>query len=204
MFYVIISTLALLFSLVVASIVADKFAKTKAQKFFLFLAVFLALGFITSSGSIRISNHFMSFDNPESVYHLSHSEEITDIVYGDDSCLIIFSKGKNDYGTYYVPKSENGYEIPKSFSTKKVDAFFVNNGILDVYNVSGTNDYYIIGMIITSESPSAIVNSDNKIVKHMTIDIDGLDNKTISIYDFINDFTDDYYIMLDDKKISLK
>lgn len=204
MFYIIINTVALLFSIVISLIVANKFAKTKTQKFCLILVVFLVLGLITSSASIRISNYFISFDDPESVYHLSHSEEIVDMVYGDDSCMIVFSKGKNKYEMYYVPKSEKGYKIPKSFSTKIVDNYFVDNGSFNVYNVSGTNDYYIVGMIIASEAPATIVNSDNKKVKYMIIDSNGLDTKTISIYDYINDFTDDYYIMLDDEKISLK
>ena len=193
--------LIILFSAFISIFIVSRVARTKKQRIVLSIVFFFVLVFIASSASRSILNHFVDFDSPESVYSFSHSGEIIDVVYGDDSCMIIYSKGKNKSGQYYIPKSEKGYKLPTGFITKRVSNFFTEDGSFNIYHVLKTNDYYIIGMVVSREVPTTIINNDNQEVKHVIADIEGSELKTIILYDYIDEPIDDYYLMIDDRII---
>lgn len=194
----------ILFPITISIFIVIKITKTKKQRIVLFIVLFLVLAFIASSASISILNLFIDFDSPESAFNFSHSGEIIDTVYGDDSCMIIYLEGKNKSGQYYVSKSEKGYKLPTGFITKRVSSFFTKNGSFNVYKVSGTSDYYIIGMVIVREIPETIVDSNNKEVKHIVSVTEGSEYKTVILYGFINKPIDNYYLRLDDEIIYIE
>ena len=95
-----------------------------------------------------IENLFINFKTPQDIFWYTHFGKIEDILYGDDSCMIVYSKGNNAYSRAIIPKSENGYQIPSFFTTNVVTKLLDENGIFEVYNIPQTNDYYIYGATI--------------------------------------------------------
>lgn len=184
--------------------IVNKIAKTKGKRVFAFIAIYIILSFIVSPIVISIENHLCNFKTPESVFNFTHTGEIICTVEGKDSCMIAYSKGKNQYSEEYILKSENGYKIPYEFLTKSVYRGFTDYGYLNVHRVSGTNDYYITGSVNTSETPETIVNSKDEEIKYIVIDTINTEPKTIFFYDVVNDFSDDYYIKINDKTVYAK
>lgn len=133
--------------------------KSKIHKKKLWISLAVAVSFIIASASylVPIENLFIAFDTPEDAYFYTHqTEKVEDIVYGQDSCLIV---GEDSYG--FISKKGDGYKL-SSFLTFPQDIVFekTNKGFMHVYKVTGTNDCYLWGTMLAS---AAIVEvSDEK------------------------------------------
>ena len=190
--------------LLITPFIANKIAKTKGKRIFASIAIFIALIAIVSPMTVTIENQVMKFKTPESVFNFTHTEEIVDTVYGNDSCMIVYSKGKEGVAQEFILKSGNTYKLPYNFMTKSNFYFAKNNASFVVCNVLGTNDYYIIGSVHTGETPETIVNSKDKQIKFIVSDTIGTAPKTIIFYDVVNEFSIDYYIKINDKTVYAK
>lgn len=167
------------------------------------LGVILCMIIISISGVFPIENSFINFQTPESVFNYTNTGEIIDIVYGNESCMSIFSKENNNGGYYFIPKSENTYKIPNYYYNRKIIHNFNSRGSFDIFNPKNTKDYYIYGVTVTNEDNIDIVDSDNKIVNNLVIDNGNSSTKTIILYGLIENYTNDYYITINGEKISL-
>lgn len=131
--------------------------KSKIHKKKLWISLAVAVSFIIASASylVPIENLFIAFDTPEDAYFYTHqTEKVEDIVYGQDSCLIV---GEDSYG--FISKKGDGYKL-SSFLTFPQDIVFekTNKGFMHVYKVSGTNDCYLWGTMLAS---AAIVEASD-------------------------------------------
>ena len=77
---------------------------------------------------------------------------------------------------------------------------FDKDGNFDVYNVSGTNDYYVVGIILSDTVEPEIIDSENRPVKYITIDMGDTETKTVVIYSYVKDFNNDSYLIIDGVK----
>ena len=163
------------------------------------LAFCLILGSV--SALIPVENLFFSFKSPDSVLQYYQTGKVDDILYGNDSCLIIYSKGSNLGGHLIVPKSAKGYKIPSLFSVNKVFHKLGRDGNFDVYNVLGTNDYYVVGTMISKDSAIDMVDSNNESVKTIIIEMENTDTKTVLFYSFVENYTETYYMLINREKV---
>lgn len=124
-----------------------KASKIVRKKLITILTVVLFTVLISASAMFPIENLLINFKSPESVFNYAESGKIDEIIFGQESCMAIYSKGNSTWGHCIIPKSEKGYKIPSSFATKIVSHKFDKNGLFDVYNVKGTQDYYIFGSV---------------------------------------------------------
>ena len=77
-----------------------------------FLAVVLFAAVISLSAMFPVENLFVNFESPERVFHYTTSGEIDEIIYGQDSCLVVYAKENNTCGHYMIPRMAKGYKIP--------------------------------------------------------------------------------------------
>ncbi len=117
--------------------------------------------------------------------------------------MVIYSKGSSSGGHFIVPKSTKGYKIPSLFSVKKISHKFNKDGNFDVYNVTGTNDYYVVGTIISKESEIIVVDSKNEQVKNIIAEMGNAGIKTILLFSFVENFTNEYYLLINGTKVSI-
>lgn len=165
----------------------------KAMLILAFTSCFIINGLL---GMFPIENLFVNFEQPEKVFNYTCSGEINDIVYAEKSCMIFYTDRNGSFTYTIIPKTKTGYKIPNYFSTKKVIKKSSEYGNYSVLNVSGISDYYIWGRIITKESNPVVVDKDNKLVKNMIVDNNDSTVKVIFIYDFLNNYTDEYSISI--------
>lgn len=165
-----------------------------------FLSVALCLILVSASAVYPVENLFVDFKSPESVFNYTNFGEVNDIVYGKESCMVIYTDRNSSGGHYIIPRSEKGYKIPSFFASKKVSNKFDKDGNFDVYNVSGTNDYYVVGIILADTVEPEIVDSENRPVKYITIDMGDTETKTVVIYSYVENFNNDSYLIIDGVK----
>jgi hypothetical protein len=165
----------------------------------------LTLVFCLISSSISalfpVENLFFSFKSPDEVLNYYQSGKTEDILNGNDSSMVIYSEGNSLGGHFIVPKSNKGYKIPSLFSVKKVANKFDKDGNFSVYNVLGTKDYYMVGTIISKENEISTVDSNNEEVKNIVVEMGNSDTKTVLLFSFIENFTEEYHLMINGKKI---
>jgi len=163
------------------------------------LALCIFLGSI--SALFPVENLFINFESPESVLHYYQNGEAKDTIYGRNSCMIIYSERGNLGGYFIVPKSAKGYKIPSLFSVRRVAHRFDQEGNFSVYNVLGTNDYYIIGSILSKEKEISITDSNNNAVQNIVMKMGDTDTKTILIYTFVDNHISGYFLLINGKRI---
>lgn len=165
-----------------------------------FLSVALSLILVSASAVYPVENLFVDFKSPESVFNYTNFGEVNDIVYGKESCMVIYTDRNSSGGHYIIPRSEKGYKIPSFFASKKVSNKFDKDGNFDVYNVSGTNDYYVVGIILSDTVEPEIIDSENRPVKYITADMGDTETKTVVIYSYVENFNNDSYLIIDGVK----
>lgn len=185
--------------------IVNKTTKIKKQKIILFVVILSFLIIIISLIETPLINYFTNFKTPEKAFNFVYDEEIIDIVEGEESCMIVYKEDNNNFGQDYILKSEKEYKILNNFSLKKVANTIDEKGSFNIFNINGTNDYYIIGLISTYEESLNIISNDNKKIQYIVINelitADGKKVKTVFLYGIINNFTDDYYLMINDKQV---
>lgn len=168
----------------------------------LIFASCLILG--TISCLFPVENLFINFKSPEDVLHYYQNGRVDDFIYGNNSCMIIYSEGSKLGGHFIVPKSAKGYEIPSFLSVKRISHRLDSNGDFKVYHVVGTDDYYIVGMTVSIEKDINIVDCNNNKVKSIIVkNGDADDSKTVFIFSFVKHFTNEHYILINGGKISI-
>ncbi len=146
-----------------------------------------------------VENLFINFKSPEKVFNYINTGEINEIIYGQDSCLIVYSKGNNTGGYYIIPKTATGYKIPNYFTIKKISHKFDESGLFDVYNVKGTQDFYVFGTVHLDEKENEIYIC-NEMGKKIEADIVRVED-TSFIYFFLHDFPNKYYLSINEEKV---
>ena len=113
--------------------------------------------------------------------------------------MVIYSKGDSTGGHLIVPKSEKGYKIPSYFAIKKVSHKFDESGLFDVYNVKGTRDYYVFGTVRLKDGENEIdvFNGIDEKIGSNIIRV----GQTNFIYFFLDDFSNEYYLLINGKKV---
>lgn len=187
--------------IIASAIIILKKRKAKSKIRITIISIILYMVLCSLSFLLPIENLFINFKSPEDVFRYYQTGEIDDVIYGVNSSMVIYSKGENSGGHFIVPKTEKGYKIPSLFSVKRTSQKIDRDGSFDVYNILGTKDYFIVGTFLSEESDIVVVDSNDEPVKNIIIDMGYTDTKTILVFCFVEDFTDDYYLHINGEKI---
>lgn len=167
------------------------------------LSIVICLGLVSVSAIFPLENVFINFKSPKQVFSYTRLGKVNDILYGKDSCLVICSNLNGTYGHYIIPKNEKGYKVPNYFTEKKVLKKFDQNGSFNVYHVSGTQDYYVSGTIISSSTNQNVVDNYNRQVKTVSINMGSTEIKTVFLYSYVENLKDEYYFFINGTKVKI-
>ena len=176
-------------------------SKIARKKLSIILIIALCMVLISASAMFPVENLFINFKSPENVFNYTSFGKIDEIIYGRESCMVIYSKGNSTGGHYIIPKAEKGYKIPNYFVTKKVSHKFDKDGLFDVYSVKGTQDYYVFGTVCLKENDNAIdiFDSEDEKIESNIVRV----GDTSFIYFFLDDFQKGYYLLINGEKVSI-
>lgn len=196
----------LLFS--VSVFYANKKIRKKGIRFVVSVMLFFISAMVVSYGCTAFLNLITDFKTPQSIFKFNHTEEIVDVVEGDESCMVVFRKDKNSYGQDYYLKSGDEYKFTYSFQTKKVASSTGKYGICSIDNVRRTNDYYVVGGATIEDGKNLnVTGNDNQVFQYTAVGDtlvlpNGKKQKDILFYSTFNDFSDDYCLIINGEKIS--
>jgi hypothetical protein len=171
------------------------------EKLAVILTIVLSMILCSASFLFPIENTIISFKTPQDVFNYIRRGKVDDIIHGETSGMVIYSKGKNSGGYIIIPETAKGYKIPSLHSVKKVSNKLDQNGSFVVYNVAGTNDYYVVGTIILKGGEISVIDSNNSLVKNIIIEMGNTDKKTVLVFSFVESFTNEYYLLIGGEKV---
>ena len=156
----------------------------------------------TISFLLPFENFIINFKSPEEVFNYCYWGNIEDIVYGDNSCMIIYSKEDNSYSHAIIPKNKNGYKIPNIFSVEKISDKLDKNAWFKIFTVKDTENYYFLGNVNSNEKEIDIYNGNGEKIKTIYTNND---NSSIKFfYFYFNNYEDNYYLLVENQKIYIK
>lgn len=137
------------------------FKKHKNRKMFL-ISIALLIAFTITIFNIPFENLFLSFDSPSEVLAYAGQGKIIGIVENTDSAVLITKLNANQYSHYFVLKNGNKYKIADFNDGKKIAEEHYESITITIYNVKGTNDYYlnVWGTVSTETALSDSCNTD--------------------------------------------
>lgn len=188
-FYV-LRIILLILILLVTYLILNSAAKCSAKKSVILGAV-ISLVITTAASILPLENVVVDFGSPESAFEYFCSGEIEEIVYGNDSCLVVYSDSRGTFKDCVFLKSGDDYKLPSYFTQKRVAHVFTENGLFNTYKINGTSDYYVQGSVpgAATEDIGVFDGDGNEI----SADIVRIDH-TGFIYFRLGSFRADYYL----------
>lgn len=183
------------------------FKRTRAtKKKRIVLAIVFSVVLFAESALFPIENLLISFDTPTAVfnYYRTGEGEIVDIIHGDQSCAVIYTEDNNNYSLMIVPEGEQGYKLPSLMTTNKICNELNEYGSFQVNNVRLTNDYFVWGALVIDDEHINVVDKYGNEVKTIINDVEGSTARTVSFFTFTTQYNDDYYILVNGRKISFR
>lgn len=195
MIFYILRIIILVLILVVLFMFFRKVAKC-GTKSSVILGVIFSLVITTGISIFPVENIVIDFSSPESAFKYSCSGEIEEIIYGSDSCLVVYSDSQGTFKDCVFLKSGANYKLPTYFSLSKIAHVFTQNGLFNTYQVNGTSDYYVQGSAPTAEGEEiSVFNGAGSKINTNIFRI----NHTGFVYFHLSSFQDDYYLMFSGK-----
>jgi len=189
MWIVIVRIVLLLLFLAVAWLLFKR-RKMFKKKIVVVLAILFLVGLWWALAIFPIENFFITFKSPQSAFYYTQMGQIEGILYGNDSCMII-TKGSYSF----VLKSAYGYKITNPFSVRHISHFFARD--FDVYNISGTNDYYVVGSAISKDDSVNIYNNSGELVGVFKT----YEANSPFYFAYVNGFSKDDYALINGEKV---
>lgn len=190
--------LALFLAIFVISCLLILKTKWIRKKLALIISGVLCLLLCTISNLIPVENLFIDFNTPEDVFYYTNKGSIVDILHGDDSCLVYYSKGHNTFSHCFVKKDGDNYKILPRTNKKKVNRISNTNVTLDVYTILNTQDYYVSGALLSPPDTIHITNESS------TKDVDvNYISENHFVYFYLNSISPGDCIEIDGQKFPL-
>lgn len=139
-------------------------------------------------------NLFFGFSSPEDVFNYTSSGQITDMVYGDNSVMIVYKSG-NNINFCFTTKKDDKYKIVTSVQMKK-DSFLSKDGIaVNITTLNSINDSYAFGTVQHNVKITDNSDSDYKLIP---TDFDTI----YKFYGYINNYDESYSLYIDSEKVN--
>lgn len=184
--------------IVVRIIYTSNIVRKKAS---VILAVVFSLLITTVSSMFPFENLFVHNKSPESIFNYANPGKIDKVLYGDDSCMVIYSKYNGVISQYIIPKTDNGYIFPTYFTANHVLHKFDKNGLIDVYNAKNTQDYYVFASFNLSEHENdiCVFNRESERVNCSMYRVED----SGFVFFSLTDLSEGYYLIINGDKVML-
>lgn len=173
-------------------------AKIKFKKTVVTLMTFIVIAITIVLSMFPIDILLKSFPTPEEAVSYQSKEDIGDVilkVHGEQSCVL--KTLRNNSYTYLAKKDTDGWDYCTNASRQNLYKGFIGNKSIWVFQIKGTNDYYV--HIFHSSNETSVI-SDNKNTK-----FESYIDENIAIYvGYINKLDENYKLMINGKKVDLR
>ena len=139
-------------------------------------------------------NLFFGFSSLEDVFNYTSSGQITDMVYGDNSVMIVYTSD-NSINYCFTIKENDTYKIVTPAQMKK-ENFLSKNGVaVNITTLNSINDSYALGTVQHNVKITDNSDSDYKLIP---TDFDTI----YKFYGYVNNYDESYSLYLDSEKVN--
>lgn len=168
--------------------------KLKYTKKYIFFLSLIIISVVTLFGTVLYNcpfeNLFINFSSPEDVFNYTTIGEINKVVYGDNSCMIIYTEN-NSKNTLFVRKDNDGYKIVTYPQYSKEYFFSKNYCSINIYSLIESGDTYCVGQLMNDKSDINL--SDNFDTEYYLFHI----NENIYyFYGYLKDYNENYSLYI--------
>lgn len=180
------------------------FAKKIIHKNYLkILIIAVAISFVVCINAFPLEQIFLKANSVEELFiQMVPYGNVQNIVYGKDSCMLTTKVNSSSITHYYFLKIEDGYKPLGDKDVICVEKTSPGNGLYQIYNVSGTQDYYLTGQYIGQND---IEISDNLGSEFSLLQEDTMESSTFSYFYFVeaylNSYSQDYSLVVNGHEI---
>lgn len=169
-----------------------------AKKIYFILSSVFSLILVVLLSVFPVENLFSFFKTPEDVFNYCQKGEIEEIVCAEESCLILYNTGKGKYSYMFVQKTNDGFSIMPSFSSKRISNIIDQRGHFSIYTTGKSKDYYIIGVVGGAEQ---ISDSNNQVLNLLQIGDENMSVKSYMVFGTIENYNESYHIVVDGENL---
>lgn len=162
-----------------------------------FISAVICLVLSSVACYIPVENAFTSFETAEQVFDYTNWEESQLVLEGENSCMVVYESAPSTSSFSFVGKDEDGYKILPQHLSKMISRKSDENGVVLVYNVKDSNDYYIIATVGVHENVQVECESGELESSIMTISNTGI------YYIYVSDLQESTHLIVDGKTISI-
>ncbi len=105
---------------------------------------------------------FFTFDSPQAVFDYYKGGTVVDSADHNASGALIFEKDSNTHSVFFVQKKEDGYKMCPNYKVEKIANAKYESVHFFVYQIKGTNDYYLQVWGVVSEEVT-LTDSENNV-----------------------------------------
>lgn len=139
---------------------------------------------------IPFENLFINFSSPEDVFKYTKQGEIDKIIYGENSCMIIYNND-NSQQTLFVRKDGDGYKIVTYMQYSKEYLVSKNYCSTHIYTLNQTGDTYSVGHLYNNTNDVKL--SDNFDTEYYLTHING---NVYYFYGYLKDYNENYSLYI--------
>ena len=146
---------------------------------------------------IPVENYLYTFESAQAVFYYMDFKEIIAALEGDKSCLIVYKSGPSTTECAFVGKDDRGYHILPQGSAQLVSHRADASGIIIVYNIKNTHDYYLHAALGIS-GEIKVFDADGEI----QCSVFSVDNSGI-YHIYVSNLSENAYITINTNSINL-
>lgn len=131
-------------------------------------------------------NLFIDFSSPEDVFKYTTTGDIDKVLYGDNSCMIIYTDNDNSKDIMFARKDDNGYKIVTYLQYSKESLIPRKHCFTYMYKLNQTEDTYCYGHLIHDTNDTDL--SDNYDTEYCVFHI----NEDVYYYGYLKNYNGNY------------
>ena len=187
--YNIVRILISVLLLAVCIFVIKKKVNINKQRIVTVIAIFCCFSVAAVLELIPFENNFISFDTPEKVVQYYSNNDIENILYGKDTCLVLTSGKSNT--RQLLNKQINGWNIQTEFNIKKTNTKSIGTDYAYILSIDESADRYIMIRNVSGKELKLYDNLNSKFMQA----------NTGEYYAYLSDFSDDYILYINGTEV---
>lgn len=193
--YVLIRVLVCCLILLIGLFITHRQKKRKNMKRTRIIFLILSIAISSVFMFLPFENIFITFPTVESAFNYVYSGNVTSVINGIDSDLVI--SVKNDSRTLCaVPKDTNGWKIGLASGLKPIYKKISSGIIVHVYRYKKSNDYYVT--IIDTKGGESVIQDNRNSIFRCSVEDSDVSEPFYRYYACVHDFNSDYIITVND------
>ena len=175
--------------LAVCIFVIKKKISFNKQRLFTGIAIFCCFCVAAVLELIPYENSFISFDTPEKAIQYYSNNDIENILYGKDTCLVLTSGKSNT--RQILNKKNKGWNIQTEFNIKKTNMKPIGTDYAYILSIEESTDRYILVRNVSGKELELYDNLNSEFTQA----------NTGEYYAYLSDFSDEYILYVDGEEV---